>query len=718
MRKISLFLVLVIVASGGLLLALGVRAEGQNLIANSSMESAASATQPQGWTTNAWGNNTSNFSYQNGGHTGSKSVRAEITNFTDGDAKWYFDPVAVTANETYTYSDFYQSNVETQIIVRYTHTSGGFSYEWIGSAAPNANWSQASFNFDVPSNTTHVTVFHIVASVGWLTLDDASLTVADTPPSPEPGGNLVANASTEISTNDTAPDAWASNAWGQNAATFSYLDSGHTGGKSVRAEVTSYSDGDAKWYFDAVDVAPSTDYVFRDYYQSNTSTQAVVRYTHNDDSFSYELLGQIPASAPWSQSEFSFTTPSTAKAATVFHIVANVGWLVLDDAFVGVAEPAVVQPPNASVETPGTNPAKPAQWQSNAWGNNSSSFEYSTSGHTGGRSVKVAMSNYVNGDAKWYYEPQVLTPGKTYRVAIWYRGTALPQPTVMYTKGDGTSGYLAIPSPDPVGDANTWKLFSDTFTVPSDAHDVSVFLKIAQNGWLQTDDYAIEAYEPVGFDRPLVTMTFDDGHEENVSTALPVLSEYNLPSTHCFATSFIEGVVGGPQNVLAFRDAGHEICSHSVTHPFMTQLSPTDLDYEAVHSQQYLEGLVGADVKNFATPYGDYNPAVIAKLQQLYRSHRTVDQGYNSKDNFNIYKVRVQNMLDDTSLAEFESWLDHAEATNTWLVLVYHRITASTPGPYDTRLSDFEQQAQAVSASGLTVKTYDAALDEVVPQLP
>ncbi len=46
----------------------------------------------------------------------------------------------------------------------------------------------------------------------------------------------------------------------------------------------------------------------------------------------YEWLGNVSVSGNWTQSSLGFTTPSTAVKATVYRIVASVGWLMIDDA--------------------------------------------------------------------------------------------------------------------------------------------------------------------------------------------------------------------------------------------------------------------------------------------------------------------------------------------------------------------------------------------------
>jgi len=537
--------------------------------------------------------------------------------------------------------------------------------------------------------------------------------------------NLIANPSVE--TGNTQPTNWQTNKWGQLNATFTYKkNEGYQSSRSVRVDVSNYKDGDAKWYFDAVNVQANTTYTFSDFYRSSVATKAVaVSYDAAGTPTYFDIaVNQAVSTTNWKQLTGKIKTLASTKKLSVFHVIEKNGWLQIDSASLTKDESTTPPPPpppttlvpNPSLEQSSGNPAKPTSWLTNSWGTNTPKFEYLSEGHTGNKSVKVTVNNYQDGDAKWYFEPQALERGKDYRFSTWYKTNTTPNVVVWYTKDDGTDQYFGLPRPEPNGTTN-WQFYSDTFSVPQDAAAVSVFFFINSNGWVQTDDYSIEPHQFTGFNRPLVTLTFDDGFEENVNTVLPKLNAANIKSTQCYATEFIEGIPGQPQNVLAFKNSGHEICSHTVSHPPLTSLPLNQLTYELTHSKQYLESVIGTSVTNFASPYGDYNAAVNNEIKKYYRSHRTVDEGYNSIDNFNPYRIRVQNMLATTTLAEFQSWLNKAKADKTWLVLVYHRVTPGTPGEFDTAESDFVKQLNAVVASGLTVKTYNAALDELMPQL-
>ena len=68
--------------------------------------------------------------------------------------------------------------------------------------------------------------------------------------------NLIANASVETPdpSKQRSATGMAKSGWGTNSATYSYLNSGQDGNRSVQVQVNSYTNGDVKWYFAPVSV--------------------------------------------------------------------------------------------------------------------------------------------------------------------------------------------------------------------------------------------------------------------------------------------------------------------------------------------------------------------------------------------------------------------------------------------------------------------------------
>jgi polysaccharide deacetylase/carbohydrate binding protein with CBM4/9 domain len=722
MKRLPLYLSIFSVFAATLFASPPALAEEPNLIANPSVEATTSTGVPANWTQSKWGTNTAVLQHKAEGHTGSRSMYVSMTSRTDGDAKWMHDNVTVKPNTSYKYTSWYKSNISTEIVVQYTSTTGVVSYVYLNTISPSTSWQTITANFVTPANVAKASVLHLVAQVGWLQTDDYSLTgPATTTPPPANPTNLIANSSFETATSG-APTAWYKNNWGTNNAQFTYENAGHTGTKSAKVTIGSYTSGDAKWYAEPSNITPNKGYTYKDYYKSNVATRVVVAFIDASNIYTYQELAGAPASSTaWAQYSATFTAPANAAKVSVYHLIDKVGNLTLDDVSLTANSTTTPPPtptiPNASLETAAGT--QPANWQKNSWGTNTPTFQYVNEGRSGTKSAKITMNNYVDGDAKWFFDPITsLQPGSQYRFTTWYKTNVTPHAVAMFNMSDGSEQYFGMPITQPSGNTTQWQQYSDTFKVPLGTVSVSVFLYIDQNGWLQTDDYSLTPYTPTGFNRALLSMTFDDGHEENATTALPILNQHNLKTTQCFATSFIEGqsqqVING---ALAFKNSGHEICSHSVNHPYLTTVTPSNLTYELQHSKQYLEGLTGQPVPNFASPYGDYNGAVNTEIKKHYRSHRTTDEGYNSKDNFAPYSLRVQNILSTTTAEQVAAWITEAQANKTWLILVYHRI-GNNPGEFDSTQAMFEKHVQKIVSSGVIVKTTNAALDELTSQLP
>ncbi len=544
--------------------------------------------------------------------------------------------------------------------------------------------------------------------------------------------NLITNPSmeTNVTGNTGQPLGWTYNKWGQNTTSFTYKKTeGHTGTRSLLITTTRYTSGDAKWFFNPVSATPNVSYVFSDYYKSSAATEILVRFTHQNGQFSYHWLATAPTSSSWNKVTVSFNTPSDVKSLTILHLLAGVGTLQTDDW--SLTQPGITPPPpptpdgsnlvpNPSLETPSaTNPGLPdGGWQTEKARTNTVKFTYLTSGHSGSRALKTEITQYTSGDAYWTFPQQAVTGGKLYEFSDWYQSNVDTEVYAHITMLDGTEEWLYIGT---AFQSPGWNHFYQQFTLPANAVSVDVYHSLYQVGFLITDDYKLSAYAPVGFTRPLISLTFDEVLLPMYTYGLPIMKKYNFLTTQYFQTSDISypGYVT-PAIMKEFADAGHEIGTHSLTHPDMTKLTAAELDYEMSQPQIDLFNWTGVKPVNFSSPYGAYNSDVIASAKKYYRSHRSVDVGYNSKDNFDIWNIKAQSILSTTTTAELMTWVNRAKADKTWLVLVYHNVNPNTTqgGLYNTPPDLLDAHFAAMKASGVAVVPVNKALDELLPQLP
>ncbi len=72
-----------------------------------------------------------------------------------------------------------------------------------------------------------------------------------------------------------------------------------------------------------------------------------------------------------------------------------------------------------------------------------------------------------------------------------------------------------------------------------------------------------------------------------------------------------------PEYVKKIADYGHEIGTHSATHPHMSKLSSEAIVKELTTSKQVIENLTGKKVELFRPPFGEYNDLLIDTATQL-----------------------------------------------------------------------------------------------------
>ncbi len=532
----------------------------------------------------------------------------------------------------------------------------------------------------------------------------------------------VPNNSLEQMYNDS-PIAWNRGGWGENSTSFEYLNSGRTGNHSVKIMVTNFVNGDAKWYFNSVSIDSTKQYEFSNYYQSDTNSDIIAELKDASGNISYLFLTTLSASMDWLKTSVQFEVPAGTVSITIFHLIASNGFLITDDYSLKIADsPAedpkdpfenLVIPNNGLEEITDTN--SPTSWNTDKWGENTTTYEYLNTGYNSNHSVKTTITNYESGDAKWFFVHQNITPGQTYRFSDYYQSNIPSQVIVEVIKNDGNYEYLNLK----IADASTiWKQYIDTFSVPIGAAKISIFHLIAGVGFLITDNYSLAPYQTTSLEQPIISLTFDDGWEDNYFTALPILNQYGFKSTQYYATTFIENnIQEANTKITKFVEDGHEIGSHSITHPDFKLITDEQLELELLNSKATLESFAGiGKVESFATPYGSYDARVITAILKYYQSHRSTDAGFNTKDGLNTANIKVQNMTNYTTLDEYSSWVNKAVTDKAWLVIIYHKIVEN-PGQYDTYLSDFIPQMDIVKNSEITVLPVSEAISKILLQI-
>lgn len=124
-------------------------------------------------------------------------------------------------------------------------------------------------------------------------------------------------------------------------------------------------------------------------------------------------------------------------------------------------------------------------------------------------------------------------------------------------------------------------------------------------------------------------LSFDDGHESSYSEIFPLLADHAWPATFFV----VAGWIGGRHSVTwsqlrEMADAGMEIGSHSLTHPFMHQLSSAEIRREFGESKRMLEDGLGRAVTIASLPRGSATADTAGIVADLgYRAFCTSEPG-------------------------------------------------------------------------------------------
>lgn len=302
---------------------------GANLIQNPSLESTDTSGNPSGWFKGGYGSNTRSFAYPVVGAQGTtKAIQVTVSNYAGGDAKWFFQDVPVSAGKTYVFSNYYKSTLTSTLTARYKKSDGSYLYPTLASLPASSAYTQSSVTFTVPAGVTAMTVFHLIQGNGTLTTDEYTLReVQETPTDPS---NLVQNPGFESTGINGLPTNWSRGGWGTNDRSFPYPVTGVGGGKAAQVKITSYSNGDAKWYTPLIPVERGV-YTYSDAYSANVTTYIAVEYRYSNGTSKYVDIASVPSAGSFTSTQTSFYVPAGVTSVRVFHMLKSTGTLTIDN---------------------------------------------------------------------------------------------------------------------------------------------------------------------------------------------------------------------------------------------------------------------------------------------------------------------------------------------------------------------------------------------------
>lgn len=470
-------------------------------------------------------------------------------------------------------------------------------------------------------------------------------------------------------------------------------------------------------------VKPGERYFYKTLYKSNLPFALILRTNYEDGTYKQSIVGRFDQAENWEAGSSVFTADKNAQSVQFVYSVAGKGELQIDRTYLepnpqDIYEQA--QPPSGpnllSNENLSSSDGVAADgWSSFSYGDNQASFAYVAS--NGSPYLHSQIDMYKNGEAKWQYEPVTVSAHQRYKFVATYRSDVPVEVVAEYTLGSTNRKFETIRQLLPAKD---WTQFDQSLEVPESADSVMVTLVLKGAGYVDMRDaglYNQTLSGPLVWDRPRLSLTFDDGWLSSFTNGAALLNKYGYEGTFYLNPSTIDttNFVSSAQ-VQDLRDNGHEIASHGYKHLNYTTLDRSVIDYQLSYAARYFNQVHGLTSIGFAAPFGGNDAQLAYYAHKYYTSLRGTDPGVNTRQNFNPYNIRVLYMGHSVTRERLLNEIAATKANNGWLVLVYHRIEPSSNAEVIVTSTQLEGQLDAIKSSGVLVEPVATALQEIENQ--
>jgi peptidoglycan/xylan/chitin deacetylase (PgdA/CDA1 family) len=217
--------------------------------------------------------------------------------------------------------------------------------------------------------------------------------------------------------------------------------------------------------------------------------------------------------------------------------------------------------------------------------------------------------------------------------------------------------------------------------------------------------------------RPVVVITFDDGHESIYTNAFRILSETSpaLPATHFLPTEWIDrpGMVTLKQ-LREMENRGWETGGHASSHVNLPQLSPDSIRQQIGSCFRWLEA-AGLRHESFAYPSGKYNDTVLSIAFEYFRNLRTAHD-YHYTDGVNRREIGYFAVTQEHKAADIIARIEEAETEGAPLVVIgFHAVLddngAGMSGSYYCRESVLRRLVSYLKTREFQVMTIREAMN-------
>ncbi|MEO6095920.1 MAG: polysaccharide deacetylase family protein [Fibrobacteria bacterium] len=178
-----------------------------------------------------------------------------------------------------------------------------------------------------------------------------------------------------------------------------------------------------------------------------------------------------------------------------------------------------------------------------------------------------------------------------------------------------------------------------------------------------------------GFRPAALSMTFDDGLPNQYTTLLNLLNQYGYKATYFVDMGNRKRFNIPWDDIRKAAASGHEIASHTVTHPHLGDLSVTEQEKELKDCKDTLEREIPTQkVLTMAYPFCSAgNDAAVAKY---YLAARKCDKRFEPADPANFMGLSSFSWSNDVAASSLNSNVESAISKKAWTTYLIHGIDA------------------------------------------
>gem|GEM_PF-2533094 len=171
-----------------------------------------------------------------------------------------------------------------------------------------------------------------------------------------------------------------------------------------------------------------------------------------------------------------------------------------------------------------------------------------------------------------------------------------------------------------------------------------------------------------------VSLTFDDNCPCHLKYALPELDRRAMVGTFFVITEQVAAAKNWDAWIRASL-SGHEIGSHTVSHPAMETFSPAAKEYQLRRSREVIDSVIPSQkCRTLALPYGYWDPDLMKTARSLYSAVRRVGNSEINRKAEDVYTMGGNIPLSQMAVTTMDAWIDDALSKSRWDIEIYHGI--------------------------------------------